>query len=266
MAIVLRNTKGSALTYNELDNNFSELNTLKAPLASPTFTGVPAAPTAAVDTNTTQVATTAFVVGQGYLKSATAASTYLPLSGGTVTSNLTVNGSLNVTGGNLYVYGNGGNANEGVLRLDGDGDSYIYKTAGSVMRFVINSSEQAYMTGTHLYVTGNIGAYISDERLKTHIKVLEKPVDTLFKLRGVSFNWKEDGPQPARGSDVGLIAQEVQAVFPQAVCPAAFDHGEDGLSKSGEDYITIKLGYQVIALLVEAVKELATRVEALEAK
>lgn len=36
----------------------------KAPLASPTFTGTPAAPTAAADTNTTQLATTAFVVGQ----------------------------------------------------------------------------------------------------------------------------------------------------------------------------------------------------------
>lgn len=35
-----------------------------APLASPVFTGVPAAPTAAVDTNTTQLASTAFVVGQ----------------------------------------------------------------------------------------------------------------------------------------------------------------------------------------------------------
>ncbi|MDD4976440.1 MAG: hypothetical protein PHY93_18930, partial [Bacteriovorax sp.] len=35
-----------------------------APLASPTFTGVPAAPTAAVNTNTTQIATTAFVLGQ----------------------------------------------------------------------------------------------------------------------------------------------------------------------------------------------------------
>jgi hypothetical protein len=35
-----------------------------APSASPTFTGTPAAPTAAVDTNTTQVSTTAFVVGQ----------------------------------------------------------------------------------------------------------------------------------------------------------------------------------------------------------
>jgi hypothetical protein len=39
-------------------------NNLKANLASPTFTGVPAAPTAAADTNTTQVATTAYVIGQ----------------------------------------------------------------------------------------------------------------------------------------------------------------------------------------------------------
>jgi hypothetical protein len=53
---------------------------LKANLAGPTFTGVPNAPTAAVDTNTTQVATTAYVVGQGYLKSATAATTYVPNS------------------------------------------------------------------------------------------------------------------------------------------------------------------------------------------
>jgi hypothetical protein len=35
-----------------------------APLASPAFTGTPTAPTAAVDTNTTQLATTAFVVAQ----------------------------------------------------------------------------------------------------------------------------------------------------------------------------------------------------------
>ena len=38
----------------------SALN-LKANIASPTLTGVPAAPTAAVGTNTTQIATTAFV-------------------------------------------------------------------------------------------------------------------------------------------------------------------------------------------------------------
>jgi hypothetical protein len=39
-----------------------------APLASPTFTGAPLSTTAAVDTNTTQIATTAYVVGQGYAK------------------------------------------------------------------------------------------------------------------------------------------------------------------------------------------------------
>jgi hypothetical protein len=56
-----------------------------APLADPTLTGVPAAPTAAADTNTTQIATTAYVVGQGYLKSATASSTYAPLASATLT-------------------------------------------------------------------------------------------------------------------------------------------------------------------------------------
>ena len=39
-------------------------NLAVAALASPTFTGTPAAPTAAADTNTTQLATTAFVLGQ----------------------------------------------------------------------------------------------------------------------------------------------------------------------------------------------------------
>jgi hypothetical protein len=47
-----------------------------APLASPTLTGTPAAPTAAADTNTTQVATTAFVM--------TEVGDYLPLAGGTL--------------------------------------------------------------------------------------------------------------------------------------------------------------------------------------
>ena len=56
-----------------------------APLASPTLTGTPLSTTANVDTNTTQIATTAYVVGQGYLKSATASSTYAPLTSATLT-------------------------------------------------------------------------------------------------------------------------------------------------------------------------------------
>jgi hypothetical protein len=47
---------------NDVANAATSLSNLGgAPLASPTFTGVPAAPTAAADTNTTQIATTAFV-------------------------------------------------------------------------------------------------------------------------------------------------------------------------------------------------------------
>lgn len=70
---------GTSLRYARQDH-VHPTDTTRAALASPTFTGTPAAPTAAVDTNTTQIATTAYVVGQGYLKSATASSTYAPLA------------------------------------------------------------------------------------------------------------------------------------------------------------------------------------------
>lgn len=58
--------------------------------SSPALSGTPTAPTAVADTNTTQIATTAFVVGQGYLKSTTAASTYAPLASPTFTGSVTV--------------------------------------------------------------------------------------------------------------------------------------------------------------------------------
>lgn len=65
---------GTLDTLNEIaaalgdDPNFAATMTqelaLKAPLASPTFSGVPTVPTAAADTNTLQAASTAFVLGQ----------------------------------------------------------------------------------------------------------------------------------------------------------------------------------------------------------
>lgn len=56
-------TVGTSLRYARQDH-IHPTDTTRAPLASPTFTGVPAAPTAAVDTSTTQLATTAFVIAQ----------------------------------------------------------------------------------------------------------------------------------------------------------------------------------------------------------
>lgn len=63
------------IAQSQVTNLTTDLSA-KAPIASPTFTGTPAAPTAAADTNTTQIATTAYVIGQ--------ASTVNPAALGTV--------------------------------------------------------------------------------------------------------------------------------------------------------------------------------------
>lgn len=58
---------GSSSRYARADH-VHPTDTTRAPAASPTFTGTPIAPTAAADTNTAQLATTAFVIGQNYTK------------------------------------------------------------------------------------------------------------------------------------------------------------------------------------------------------
>lgn len=71
----------------------------KAPLASPALTGTPTAPTAAADTNTTQIATTAYV--QTELADYQPAGSYQPLD-----ADLTAIGALAKTDGN-FIVGNG---------------------------------------------------------------------------------------------------------------------------------------------------------------
>jgi hypothetical protein len=72
------------------------------------------------------------------------------------------------------------------------------------------------------------------------------------RLRGVSFEWREDMPSGHRGKDLGVIAQEVEEVFPELV------HVDP------RGYKTVNyLG--LIAPLIEAVKELDARIAALEA-
>lgn len=54
---------GTSTRFSRSDH-VHPIDTSRAPTVSPTFTGTPAAPTAAVDTNSTQLSTTAFVIGQ----------------------------------------------------------------------------------------------------------------------------------------------------------------------------------------------------------
>jgi hypothetical protein len=63
---------------------------------SPAFTGIPTAPTAAAGTNTTQLATTAFVQGQGFLKT-------VPLARADAVGGGRVGNGLGMTGEYLHV-------------------------------------------------------------------------------------------------------------------------------------------------------------------
>ena len=95
--------------------------------------------------------------------------------------------------------------------------------------------------------TGDITAY-SDARLKTDIQTITGALDRVRKLRGVTFSRRETGN---RG--VGLIAQELAAIVPEAV----MTH-EDGL-------LSVAYG-NLVGVLIEAVKDLADKVERLEAR
>ena len=85
---------GDALTITRSTGNATFSGSITATSFSGTavLSGTPTAPTAAVDTNTTQIATTAYVIGQGYLKSATASSTYAPIASPTFTGTVTTPG------------------------------------------------------------------------------------------------------------------------------------------------------------------------------
>lgn len=99
MTITTRAGKGSALTHNELDGNFTDLNTNKAPLASPTFTGTPAAPTAAGGTNTTQIATTAFTTSAVSTHNAVTTAHGITAAAATVLDDTTVAAMVDTLGG-----------------------------------------------------------------------------------------------------------------------------------------------------------------------
>lgn len=96
-----------------------------APLASPTFTGTPAAPTATPGTNTTQIATTAFVTA------AVSGGSYLASSGGTLTGNLLFSadnthtiGASGATRPSAIHVGTGGVTSAGVINCP-NGSNYI---------------------------------------------------------------------------------------------------------------------------------------------
>jgi hypothetical protein len=117
--------------------------------------------------------------------------------------------------------------------------------------------------------TGDITAFSSDGRLKENFRPITDAVSKVVSLNGVIYNWNALAHELA-GYDrtveiVGLIAQELEAVLPQAIKPAPFDTDANGNSKSGENYKTIQYE-KVVPLLVEAIKEQQATIERQQAQ
>ena len=116
-----------------------------------------------------------------------------------------------------------------------------------------------------------ITAWYSDERLKENIELIPDALSKVNSLRGVSFNANdiaESYGYDKSENHVGVIAQDVKEVLPEAVVPAPFDRllfeGTE-ISKSGNDYMTVQYE-KLVPLLVEAIKELSDKVKELESR
>jgi len=89
----------------------------------------------------------------------------------------------------------------------------------------------------------------SDINLKKDIEVITDATDLIKKLNGVRFTWKVNDRK-----SLGVIAQEVEELFPELISERT-DTGTKSVNYNG-----------LVGVLIEAVKELSTRVEELEKK
>lgn len=100
-----------------------------------------------------------------------------------------------------------------------------------------------------LYVNGKIGSNgineTSDIRFKKDIEPLKSSLEKLLQLRGVSYHWRhEEFPDKKfeEGKDIGVIAQEVEKLFPELV------------NTDDEGYKAVEYSH-LVPVLIEAIKE-----------
>jgi hypothetical protein len=144
-------------------------------------------------------------------------------------------------------------------------------------RFYNNSPEYGSVIGSfgegdqNFRAYNDIIAYASDRRLKDNIVPITDAMRKVNSITGVTFDWKpmvkDLGFTPNKWHDAGVIAQEINAVLPEAVEIAPFDWdftAENGTqSKSGKMYLTVKYE-KIVPLLIEAIKEQQIQINTLK--
>ena len=109
------------------------------------------------------------------------------------------------------------------------------------------------LTVTGRVVSNDDVVAFSDKRLKENILPITDALDKIDKLEGVTFNWKKNGEK-----SIGLIAQNVQDVIPEAVVTIGNKKTE------GEDTLAVKYA-NLVGVLINGIKELRAEVKELKA-
>lgn len=124
-------------------------------------------------------------------------------------------------------------------------------TSSSIQFGSLGVGTAASGTTGEIRATNNITAYYSDERLKTRLGAIENALDKVDQLSGFYHEANELAQSLGydRVREVGVSAQEVQAVMPEVVAPAPID----------DQYLTVRYE-RLVPLLIEAVKELRQEV------
>jgi len=105
--------------------------------------------------------------------------------------------------------------------------------------------------------TGDIVPFysFSDARLKERITAIEsqEALNKVLQLTGVTFEWKDD---PKRGTQMGMVAQQVAEVVPEVV---------DEQSRIGDENTYMRVDYEkIVPLLVEGMKQQQKQIELLQ--
>ena len=107
-------------------------------------------------------------------------------------------------------------------------------------------------TANTIRCTGDVVAfYSSDERLKDNITPIENSLEKVGQLKGYEFDWN-DNQDVYEGHDVGVIAQEVEAVVPEIV-----------ETRKHDGYKAVKYE-KLVPLLINAINELKAEIEELK--
>ena len=130
---------------------------------------------------------------------------------------------------------------------------------------VVSTSDEKFRMADNgdFHADGDVIAYSttvpSDERLKDNIKTIENASEKIAKMRGVEYQWNTG--KLAGKKEIGLIAQEVEAVIPEVVSEKKLPL----LTGTEDTYKTVDYE-RLVALLIESNKELQNRITELESK